>query len=338
MKLITFAIPSYNSEGYMKKCIESLLPGGEDVEIVIVDDGSTDGTAAIADEYAAKYPSIVRAIHQENAGHGGAVNAGLAAASGIYFKVVDSDDWVDAVAYKRVLETLRRLLREGTPVDMLLTNYVYEKIEEGKRRRMRYTLLFPQERVMTWEDMRHNLTGFPILMHSVCYRTQMLRKCGLELPKHTFYVDNLFVYEPLPYVKTLYYLNVDFYRYYIGRDGQSVAEATMIRRLDQQFAVNRRMISAYDLWSIKDVHLRRYMLSYLEIITVVSTSLAYVSKDPVKIAGARAIWDEIRAYDKRTYRKLRWGVLGRSMNLPGKTGRYISVKGYRVAQKLMKFN
>ena len=97
MKLLTIAVPCYNSEAYMRKCIESLLVGGEDVEILIVDDGSTkDRTPQIADEYAEKYPTIVRTIHQENKGHGGAVNTGIANATGLYFKVVDSDDWVDA--------------------------------------------------------------------------------------------------------------------------------------------------------------------------------------------------------------------------------------------------
>lgn len=213
MKIVTFAIPCYNSEGYMRNCIESLLPGGEDVEIIIVDDGSGDGTAAIADEYAEKYPTIVRTIHQENGGHGAAVNTGLANATGLYYKVVDSDDWVDADAYRQVLDTLRKFVKEQTPVDMLLTNYVYEKVSEHHQRRMIYSLLFESDRITTWSEMKHNVKGFSILMHSVTYRTQMLRDCGLKLPEHTFYVDNLFVYEPLPYVKTIYYLNVDFYRH-----------------------------------------------------------------------------------------------------------------------------
>ena len=93
MKLLSVAIPCYNSEKYMKKCIDSLLVGGEDVEIIIVDDGSAgDRTAEIADEYAAEYPSVVKALHKKNGGHGSAVNAGIQAASGLYFKVVDSDD------------------------------------------------------------------------------------------------------------------------------------------------------------------------------------------------------------------------------------------------------
>ena len=92
MKLLSFAIPCYNSESYMRNCIESILPGGEDVEIIIVDDGSKDKTAEIADEYQKKYPTIVKAIHQENGGHGEAVNTGIKNATGLYFKVVDSDD------------------------------------------------------------------------------------------------------------------------------------------------------------------------------------------------------------------------------------------------------
>ena len=89
-------------------------------------------------------------------------------------------------------------------------------------------------------------------MHSVIYRTQLLRDCGLELPKHTFYVDNLFVYVPLPYVKNMYYLDVDFYRYYIGREDQSVNESVMIKRIDQQIKVNKIMVDSYDLWKLQD--------------------------------------------------------------------------------------
>lgn len=340
MKLLSFAIPCYNSEAYMDKCIESLLPGGDEIEIIIVDDGSKDRTAEIADAYAARYPNVIRAIHQENGGHGQAVNTGLANAEGLYFKVVDSDDWVDRKAYVQVLDTLKRLVREETPVDMLLTNYVYEKIDGDyhHQRRMIYSPLFESDRVMGWEDMKHNIKGFSILMHSVTYRTEMLRACNLQLPKHTFYVDNLFVYEPLPYVKTIYYLNVDFYRYYIGREGQSVNEQTMVRRIDQQLYVNRRMIDAYDLWEIKERHLREYMLSYLEMVTVVSTSIAYVSKSAENLVKIKELWRYIREKDVRTYRHLRWGILGGAMNLPGRFGRYVSVKCYRLTQRFMGFN
>ena len=111
MKLLSIAIPCYNSEAYMEKCIESLLKGGEDVEILVVNDGSSDRTAEIADAYAEKYPTIIKAVHQENGGHGEAVNAGIRNATGLYFKVVDSDDWVNEEAYAKILHTLGELVR-----------------------------------------------------------------------------------------------------------------------------------------------------------------------------------------------------------------------------------
>ena len=82
-KLITFAVPCYNSADYMRHCVETLLSAGEQAEIILVDDGSTkDDTPAICDEYAAKYPTIVKAIHQENGGHGEGGNQGIRNARG----------------------------------------------------------------------------------------------------------------------------------------------------------------------------------------------------------------------------------------------------------------
>lgn len=91
-KLLTVTVPCYNSSEYMCKCIKSLLAGGEDMEIIIVNDGSTDETLSIAREYETAYPSIIRVVDKPNGGHGSGVNAGLARATGRYFKVVDSDD------------------------------------------------------------------------------------------------------------------------------------------------------------------------------------------------------------------------------------------------------
>ena len=102
MKYITFTIPCYNSENYMRRCVDSLLVGGEDVEILIIDDGSSDRTGAIADEYEMLYPNIVKAVHKPNGGHGSGVNKGLELAHGLYYKVVDSDDWFDRDAYLKM--------------------------------------------------------------------------------------------------------------------------------------------------------------------------------------------------------------------------------------------
>lgn len=341
MKLLSVAVPCYNSEAYMRKCIDSLLTGGEDVEILIVDDGSTDKTGAIADKYALMHPSVVRVIHKENGGHGSAVNAGLEQASGLYFKVVDSDDWVKESAYHTILDTLRDITTGESTLDMLISNFVYEKEGEEKHKVMKYRHALPQGRIFTWSEVKHFHKGQYILMHSVIFRTRLLRECGLKLPDNTFYVDNLFVFEPLPYVKNMYYLDENFYRYYIGRKDQSVNEEVMISRIDQQIKVNRIMIDY--LCGNKDKiyagrKLRNYMINYLEIITVISSILLIRSGTEENLAKKRELWRYIRKKDMGLYMRLRYGVLGNSMNLPGRGGRKISVEGYKLCRRFYKFN
>ena len=335
-KLLSIAIPSYNSESYMEHCIETLLFGGERVEILIVNDGSKDGTAAIADKYAAKYPTIVKAIHQENGGHGEAVNAGLRNATGKFFKVVDSDDWVEEGAYRGILDVLEVYQDE---IEMMISNYVYEKQGAKHKKVMEYTKYLPVNRVFTWDDIKPFPVGKYLLMHSVIYKTQVLRDCGLELPKHTFYVDNVFVFEPLPNIKHMYYLNVDFYRYFIGRDDQSVNEKVMISRLDQQMRVNRIMANFYSKQKISNVFLDKYMFNFISIVTAVSSILAIKSGKEEHLAMKAQLWADLKAMDKKLYRKLRWGtVFGVGVNLPGKFGRKLAVLVYKVAQKIYGFN
>ena len=339
MKLLSIAIPCYNSANYMRNCIESLLPGGEEVEILIVNDGSTkDHTAAIADEYEQKYPTICRAIHQENGGHGEAVNAGLRNATGIFFKVVDSDDWVNDEAYEEVLNTLRDFVYGGDTLDMLITNFVYEKQGAKHKRVMQYRTALPKREVISWKDVKVFMLGQYILMHSVIYRTEMLRDCGLELPKHTFYVDNIFVYHPLPHVNKMYYLDVNFYRYFIGREDQSVNEQVMIGRIDQQIRVTKLMLGYYDIAKITNRKLRHYMVRYLEIMMTISSILAIKSGSEENMAKKKELWTSLRKTNLPLYLRLRWGFLGQGINLPGESGRRVSIAGYKISQRFFGFN
>lgn len=337
MKLLSVAIPSYNSESYLQRCVESLLHGGEDVEIIIVNDGSKDRTGEIADAYAAKYPGIVKAVHQENGGHGEAVNTGLREATGLYFKVVDSDDWVNQDAYKEILSSLSELVREGNMIDMLISNFVYEKEGAKHKKVMRYTGALPEKEIFTWSDMGRLGTGRYFLMHSIIYRTKMLRDCGLSLPKHTFYVDNIFVFKPLPYVKRMYYVDVNFYRYYIGREDQSVNEQVMISRIDQQMKVNKLMVDAFAEQRITNKRLRRYMMSYLDIITTVTSILLIRSQRADEGEVRKELWDYIKKKDIVLYYRLQRGIT-RLANMPGKSGRKFAVTVYKIYQKLYGFN
>lgn len=339
MKLLSIAIPCYNSEAYMRRCIESLLPGGDEVEILIVDDGSLkDRTGEIADEYQHQYPGICKAIHQENGGHGAAVNAGLLNARGLYFKVVDSDDWVDRAAYQEILSVLRRFADGEETLDMLISNFVYEKQGARRKKVMNYRTALPQNELFTWSDVKVFMLGQYILMHSTIYRTGLLRECGLELPRHTFYVDNIFVYQPLPFVKTMYYLNVNFYRYFIGRDDQSVNETVMIGRIDQQIRVTKLMLGYCDVTKLKIRKLRHYMVKYLEIMMTVSSILAIKSGTDENMEKKKELWQHLRKTNFSLFLRLRWGFLGQGTNIPGKSGRHFSIAIYKLTRKFYGFN
>ena len=322
----------------MRRSIDTLLAGGDEVEILIVNDGSKDDTAAIAEEYAAAYPDRVKAVHKENGGHGDAVMSGLHAASGLYFKVVDSDDWVDEAALSKVLGVLRAHADKEKQIDMLICNYVYDKEGVAHKHVVRYGNALPENRVMTWDEAGSFRIGQYILMHAAIYRRQLLLDCGLSLPKKTFYVDNLYVYNPLPYVDTFYYLNVDLYHYYIGRSDQSVNEKVMIGRIDQQLRVNRLMMESVDLAAVTPARKRAYMRNYLEIITAVSSILLVKAGTEEALEKKKALWADMKRDYPALYRELRSRPLGMLMHLPGAWGRRIMIWGYALSNKIFGFN
>lgn len=177
-------------------------------------------------------------------------------------------------------------------------------------------------------------------MHSVIYRTKLLRDCGLKLPEHTFYVDNLFVFEPLPYVKKMYYMDVNFYRYFIGREDQSVNEDVMIKRIDQQLLVNRLMIDYFSQFNFRQMNkrVRQYMMNYLDIIMTVSSIMLIKSGTEENLRKKKELWQYLKQKNVILYHRLRYGLLGNSMNLPGRGGRKLSVGGYKICRKVFKFN
>ena len=338
MKILSIAVPCYNSEAYMEKCIDSLLVGGEEVEILIVDDGSKDGTTEIADRYQEKYPTIVKAIHQENKGHGGAVNTGVENATGLYFKVVDSDDWVNPEAYQKILNVLAEVVRGPKTLDLLISNYVYEKEGAKRKRVMRYAKSLPEGRFFGWDEAKALGKTHYLLMHSLIYRTSLLRECGMKLPEHTFYVDNIFVYQPLPHVKNMYYLDVNFYRYFIGRSDQSVNEQVMIGRIDQQLRVTKLMLGYYDVTKIPNRKLKHYMTSYLEIMMTICSVLAIKSGTEENMEKKKELWESLKKQNLALWLRLRFGFLGQGCNLPGKGGRELLILGYKITQKFYGFN
>lgn len=337
MKVLSIIVPCFNSESYMERCINSLLLGGEAVEIIIVDDGSTDGTASIAKEYQKSLPTIVKYIYQENGGHGEAINTGLYHSTGEYLKVVDSDDWLEIKAFQKILSFLSQTITNEKWIDMVISNYVYENEGVKKKRIMEYRSFLPINQKFNWKEVSFPL-GKYLLMHSVIYKTSILKDLMLQLPQHTFYVDNLYVFQPLPLVKSLYYLDVDLYRYYIGRDDQSVNEKIMISRIDQQLFVNKSLVKSYITAETNNENILDYMRKYVEIITTVSSILLIKEGTKESLEKKKELWSFIKEADADLYRKLRYGLFGIGLHLPGTLGRKTAVRAYQVAQKKYGFN
>lgn len=342
-KTITFGIPCYNSAEYMDHCISSIVEGSgcaDDVQVVVVDDGSTkDDTLHKAQTWHERYPHIVTVVHQENGGHGRAVMTAIEHAEGEYFKVVDSDDWVDKDALLVFLERLRAFIAYQTRVDLVVTNYVFEHAEDGKQRTIDYGFALPKGKILGWNQIGHFNMSQYMLMHALCYRTEVLRTCGLDLPAHTFYVDNIYAYVPLPYCKTLYYLDVELYRYFIGREDQSVNLETQIERVDQQLKVSRIMMRAYHLYDdVPQKKLRNYMIGHFTLMMSVCSVISKMSKAPDSRKNLDDIWHELMHYDYRMYNRARHGIVGTFTNFRGPVGERVTIAIYHGAQKLFKFN
>ena len=336
-KLLTIAIPCYNSEDYLARAMKSVLIGDNRIEIIIVDDGSTDSTPELADQYAKKYPDLVWVIHKEKGGHGDAVMTGLANAVGKYYKVLDSDDWLNRRALAAIMNFIAENETMDNSFDMIISDYVYEKLGKKHKKRIGYRGVMPVRTPFTWDKLGKFMPWQNILMHSVIYRTQLLKKTGIKLPKHTFYVDNIYVYHPLPYVKKVYYLDVDLYHYVIGRSDQSVNEKVMMGRIDQQVLVTKLMIDDHSLRNVENSMLRRYMSQYLAMMMTVSTAFLIKIGTPESLAERDALWNYLKKHGSQ-YKYVHRNILGKVMQMKTRLGMFIIKVGYTISQKLVGFN
>ena len=339
-KTLTFVVPAYNMTEYLERCVMSLIAAkrNDDIEVLIVDDGSSDGTLEMAQKFEARYPGIVRAIHQANKGHGGAVNTGIAAASGMYVKVVDADDWVGSESLEQVMAVLREEADSTEPIDMLVTNYVYDKVGKRNKHVVNFCHAMKAGERLTWNDLGHFGLAEYILMHALTYRTAVVRESGMQLPEHTFYVDFIYAYQPFPWVKTMKYLDTPFYHYFIGRDGQSVQTDVMIRRIDQLRLVNQCMVRATPERDTVPDGLYRYMIHFLAIESSVASVFMILSRDPENYEKKKDMWDDIKAYSPTIYKDVRKKAMSRALNLRGSIGRFVIRKGYFVAEHVVGFN
>ncbi|WP_083713215.1 hypothetical protein [Brachybacterium sp. P6-10-X1] len=218
-----------------------------------------------------------------------------------------------------------------------MTNYVYEK-ESHSSHGVRYRSLIPEGRICTWRDLRRPRVGRYLLMHALTYRADVLRRSNVSFPMHTFYVDNLFAAIPMRQVRTLAYLDVDLYRYFIGRADQSVQEPVMISRLEQQLRVNRLLVEAIRSDEITDARHRRYLLHYSTIVCSISLTLTALADTEQARCERKALLRYIKATDLPAYKAFRRSAPGLLLSITGRGGEKMVRFSYRLLRRHVGFN
>lgn len=338
-KLLTCVVPCYNSEVYMERAVDSLLAGGEEIEILIVNDGSTDGTGVIADRLEKEHPGIVQAHHQRNAGHGSAINYGIAEAKGVYFKVVDSDDRMVKENMAGLMDLLRAHAEPDTAADMIFHDYVYDRPEKENTFRITYSGKLKPDTLSTWDESRRFQIWNQFMIHSLIYRTQFLRDIGISMPEHTFYEDNLYIYQPLGMTRRIMYHHAPMYGYFVGRDDQSINERNILKRLDQITAIAKKQITSYSLEELNRMprHLRNYLINNACGQLFTTCALHYIEDTDSSHRMNLELWQAILSFDPALYRRLRRNPLGRLTCLPGRAGEKFLVLVYKTGRKMIRF-
>ncbi len=301
-KVLSFIIPSYNSQDFLDICIPSLVNRDvlDELDIIIVNDGSQDDTQAVAEKYCRMYPDSVRLISQENKGHGGALNTGCAAARGKYLKVIDADDWVLTENLPAFVEQLR-----GCSADVVLTHYHMNNITTGEATAWKsYPGAFGsaysfREIMERWKDFDRVLT-----FHGITYRRDFYREKGILLSEHVFYEDNEFATIPCCYARQIMPLDLFVYEYRVGDVLQSVSDESQLRRIGHTQAVLERLIREYESLELQpeDAGREFYCRKTQGLLLSYYITALLVEKDKKKgRAMAKAMMERVRETLPRVY-------------------------------------
>ena len=256
-KILSVCVASYNVEKYIAQTLDScMIPAVLDrLEVIIVNDGSTDGTADIAERYVKTAPGSFVLINQENGGYGSAVNAGMKAATGKYFRLLDGDDWFDPDGLAAFIGIL-----EKADEDMIITRFrrVFESDGHSEERDEGENIPFVTG---SFEELPDNAW---FTMHAITYRTSLLKNSGIAITEHCYYTDQEYDLLPLRAVNTIRIAPLTLYCYRIGHSGQSVSVAGLEKHYGEQTLVlknlYRQFSDVHKMRTKKDCYIYRYFV------------------------------------------------------------------------------
>ena len=260
-------------------------------------------------------------------------------AEGIYFKVVDSDDRLVKENLPGLMNLLRQHSKPDAQADMIFHDYVYDRPEQDNTFRITYFGKMKPDVIRTWEQSRPFHIWNQFMIHSLIYRTQFLRDLQYTLPEHTFYEDNLYIYQPLAHTRRILYHHAPLYGYFVGRSDQSINEKNILRRLDQMTNIAKTQITSFSMAELNRLpkHLRSYLINNSCGQLFTTCALQFIENTDRSRQMNRDLWQTIRDFDPALYRRLRRNPLGRVTCLPGRAGEKLLVFFYRTGRKMIRF-
>lgn len=290
MKILSIVIPTYNVEKYLRRCLDSLVYDEsvlEDIELLVVNDGSKDNSLEIAKEYEKKYPKTIKVIDKENGGHGSTINAGLKVAKGEYFRVIDSDDWVNIDEFADYVRELKKC-----KADIVLTNYNKEMLYSGEIQTIGYKNLEYNKQYDLNNFDYSILEDAYFYMATSTIKTEKLRKAKLHLDEKTFYVDMEYILLPFLEMNSMIYLDYNIYRYFIGRVEQSVNIQSFVKNRAHHEKVVRRILEFY-----KSINENEPKREYIRKIILQLLNTHYIIYCKARLNSKNDL-NEIRNFDK----------------------------------------
>ena len=262
LKLLTLIVPSYNMERYLHRCLDSLVVDDDftmnALDVIVVNDGSKDKTSEIAHSYAEKYPNTFRVIDKLNGNYGSCINAGLKVAQGKYARPLDADDYVVTANLQNIIKTLGEI-----DADVIITDFTEVTDNCETLRERTFDLLTSNEMF----NINDSLCRYELPMHSLSYRTDLLRNMGYQQTEGIFYSDQQWNFLPFKTVKTLYYLPQKLYQYVMGRDGQSVDPVVEQKHMDSNTTVFLSLLQCMSTVDKQSVTYK-YMYHYLQRLSI----------------------------------------------------------------------
>ncbi|MDG2953758.1 glycosyltransferase family 2 protein [Exercitatus varius] len=262
-KILTITVPSYHTERYIDECLPTLLNESinDKIEVIMVNDGSTDGTLEKARSYEKKFPNTIRVVDKQNGGHGSTINKGIELAKGKYFRVVDGDDWVNT---QQLISLVNHL--ESLEADIVVSPYEDHNMDSGEVKKQDYANA-EHGKIVSYDDLVGKANRLP-MMHATTFKTNILKENNIIIDEKMFYVDMEYITFPIPYLATAVYLNYPVYCYRMGTAEQSVNPANFVKNREMHRKVTYRLVEVYNALKISHPNaertriLRRQLVHY----------------------------------------------------------------------------